>query len=63
MYDLIQLDETVNKHNISSASNDGVSITYADNTEIRAKTEDLIKVYLSGETTDNETPLLYAGVV
>lgn len=63
MYDLIKLDESVNKQNISSASNDGVSITYADNAEIRAKIEELIKFYLSDETTADGIPLLYAGVV
>lgn len=70
MVELVTLEETqgaeiTENQVVTSFSNDGYSETYADPlTADRVKEIeiDLIEEYLSGETDDNGTPLLYLGV-
>lgn len=50
---------------VQSVSNDGVSVVYTQTSEhdqLRAKYNTIIE-YLAGETTEDGTPLLYAGVM
>ena len=50
---------------VTSASNDGVSVSYGTdltNNAIQAQTYALIKDYLHGQVDDNGVPLLYKGV-
>ena len=70
MYDLVNAmiaDETLSGasgQQVSSMSNDGVSITYATGESARASIRyaAIVRGWLSGETTDCGTPLMYAGV-
>ena len=49
---------------VSSVSNDGVSITYADKgaADSRRRLGEIVQTWLAGECTQCGTPLLYRGV-
>lgn len=47
---------------VQSQSNDGFSESFKTNTDYTALRSTLIREYLSTETDDNGTPLLYCGV-
>ena len=70
MVELVTLESTqgaamMDNQAVTSFSNDGYSETYADPLTAERVMEieqDLIQEYLSGETDDTGTPLLYLGV-
>lgn len=47
---------------VSSVSNDGVSISYTAGQNVQSRCKQIIRSWLAGETTADGTPLLYAGV-
>lgn len=57
-------EHDIAKNKVSSWSNDGVSESYQQVTpqDIDKQITDLIRDYLSGETDEDGTPLLYRGV-
>lgn len=69
MYELIgamQADETdagFSGREVSAASNDGVSVTYAAGSTSGARYAGIIRAWLTGETDANGVHLLYCGVV
>lgn len=64
MYELINgYQANAGQQGISSASNDGVAVTYVTGAEAAARETAIIKQYLTGELTKDGTPVLYLGVV
>lgn len=70
MVELVTMEENqganlMEKQAVTSFSNDGYSESYADPLtadRVRELEADLVSQYLSDETDDNGTPLLYLGV-
>lgn len=70
MVELVTLENTqgaeqIGEQKVTSFSNDGYSETYAETLTVEQVKEiecELISEYLSGETDDEGTPLLYLGV-
>lgn len=70
MVELVTLEESqgaelANRQTVKSFSNDGYSETYADpltGEQVKELECELVSEYLSGETDDEGTPLLWLGV-
>lgn len=63
MAGLIDLTETNKTSEVSSQSNDGVSVTFREQSQTyEEKCEALIRTYLDGVKATDGTPILYCGV-
>lgn len=62
MYELISTYAEEKSNKIQSQSNDGVSVTYKTDIDYTSARDNIIREYLSTETTPDGTPLLYCGV-
>lgn len=63
IFELIISYDDEKKNKVQSMSNDGFSATFKTDTNYTALRETTIREFLSNETDDDGTPLLYCGVM